>query len=596
MKAVHARTLRTYIDAGTITVPDAVRLARHLAELIESAQSDGIVHHVLKPSNVILTRDGQGHLPVRLSGGGTSPNGDRESADETLESVSLRDDVRYMSPEECRGQTPNDRSAVYTAGVILYEMLAGRVPFDGDSAREVARKHIEESLLLKNLPPGDSQVVAPLITHAMHKNPEARPSAAEFARGLRHIECIVGSTLLTTREHVTREETMVEEMPTEASLNEEALIEKAPIMSALSPEPQPAAEVRPPAHDENPDDILDLGESDTRKIVINDEIVAEDVDALPREVAAVVEGHAVDEDVTREIRREAIRGEELHAQSPGHTSATPQPMAMTIQHHNFASLVEHTRGGADGQTNHKFTSVMVTFPDTPSRRPPTRARVPVLLAGVLLTGILATLGVWWLMPSSGTTRTEAENRASSDGNQTVGDATSPAPSAADGLPDEADVLGVIPEVPGVSSRVAAKPAASSSPQQMVKARGTPTAKPRANLRMAFDQWVAAMSSRNVNEAMSFYVSRLAAYNGARNVPKSTVRRAKLRLMRGGTLDGFEVGEPEISFSPDGRTALMRFRRSYSVRGRKVEVTHELRWVLTGGEWKISSERDLRTAT
>jgi serine/threonine protein kinase len=119
---------------------------------------------------------------------------------------------------------------------------------------------------------------------------------------------------------------------------------------------------------------------------------------------------------------------------------------------------------------------------------------------------------------------------------------------------------------------------------------------RAELRTLLSAWVAATNARDVNKQMDFYAPVIEAFYLKRNVPRSDVRAEKARLMSQLTSIDVRVGEPDIIIGTDGRTATMRFNKSWEFKGAQStggEVVQELKWVKTGDGWKINSERDVQ---
>ncbi|HEV2800542.1 MAG TPA: nuclear transport factor 2 family protein [Pyrinomonadaceae bacterium] len=119
----------------------------------------------------------------------------------------------------------------------------------------------------------------------------------------------------------------------------------------------------------------------------------------------------------------------------------------------------------------------------------------------------------------------------------------------------------------------------------------------AALRRALDDWLAATNERDIERQMTFYPPVLSAFYLARNVTRAAVRAEKERVFsRARTID-VRAEAPELIFQEAGRTAVMRFRKSYAIAGggrnRSGEVVQELRWRLTPQGWKIYSERDVR---
>lgn len=117
------------------------------------------------------------------------------------------------------------------------------------------------------------------------------------------------------------------------------------------------------------------------------------------------------------------------------------------------------------------------------------------------------------------------------------------------------------------------------------------------LRESLASWIEATNARDIERQMGFYTPRLKAFYLTRDVPRSFVRAEKARAFRTAKLIDIRAEEPEIIFRDGGSTAVMRFRKRYRIddgpRSRRGEVVQELRWLRTGGGWKITSERDVR---
>jgi len=159
-------------------------------------------------------------------------------------------------------------------------------------------------------------------------------------------------------------------------------------------------------------------------------------------------------------------------------------------------------------------------------------------------------------------------------------------------PVEDAVPGQSPTQPAVNQPVPAEEA--SSPDQ---GEASPKEDTEATLRSALKSWVAATNARDLERQMHFYNPVVDAFYQSRNAPRALVRADKARVYRRASSIDISTGDPDIELSPDGRTAVMRFRKRYAIAGggedRRGEVLQELRWQLTDGQWRITSERDLQ---
>jgi ketosteroid isomerase-like protein len=117
------------------------------------------------------------------------------------------------------------------------------------------------------------------------------------------------------------------------------------------------------------------------------------------------------------------------------------------------------------------------------------------------------------------------------------------------------------------------------------------------LRKVLNQWIAATNDRDIERQMSFYMPLLQAFYLTRNAARSVVRAEKQRAFATAKSIDIRAAQPEIIFQDGGRTAVMRFRKKYSIvdraKTRRGEVIQELRWQQTKGGWRIFSERDIR---
>ena len=141
MELVNGKTLKEYIKNNPrLPWQEACNYAIQIGQGIQAAHKRNIIHRDIKPQNIIM--DSSGTLKVTDFGIAKAVEGDKAIVGGTA-----MGSVHYISPEQARGGFTDFRSDIYSLGVVLYEMLAGRVPFDGDNPVSVALMHIEEEAL-----------------------------------------------------------------------------------------------------------------------------------------------------------------------------------------------------------------------------------------------------------------------------------------------------------------------------------------------------------------------------------------------------------------------------------------------------------------
>jgi eukaryotic-like serine/threonine-protein kinase len=178
MEYVDGPSLKDLVKGG-MDVKDAIDFTRQILAAARFAHRKGIVHRDLKPQNVLIDAEGR----VRVADFGIARAG--ENSDITA-TGSVMGTAQYISPEQAQGKPTTPRSDIYSIGVILYEALTGRVPFEGDSAVAVALKQVSEaprrpSAINPNIPPALDAVVM----RALAKEPDARFKDADaFLRAL----------------------------------------------------------------------------------------------------------------------------------------------------------------------------------------------------------------------------------------------------------------------------------------------------------------------------------------------------------------------------------------------------------------------------
>lgn len=181
MEYVQGKTLKEVIqERGKLSAPLSCQIAIRILSALEHAHRNGIIHRDIKPQNILVHADG--HVKVadfgiaRIANSSTLTKGDN-----------VMGSVHYFSPEQARGEGANVTSDIYSTGIVLYEMLTGKVPFDGDNPVAVAMQHLHASPApIQSLAPDVPPAVVHVCMKAMEKNPALRyQSARDMAADLR---------------------------------------------------------------------------------------------------------------------------------------------------------------------------------------------------------------------------------------------------------------------------------------------------------------------------------------------------------------------------------------------------------------------------
>lgn len=173
MEYVHGANLKTVIkNEGPLSPERAARIAMQICEALEHAHGNNIVHRDVKPHNILITYGGW----AKLTDFGIA----REiSATTFTYTDTIVGSVHYISPEQARGQAVGPKSDLYSLGVVLYEMLTGKVPYQGESPIAIAIKHIqEEAEPPSRLNPGLNTGLEKIILKAINKDPDLRFQSA----------------------------------------------------------------------------------------------------------------------------------------------------------------------------------------------------------------------------------------------------------------------------------------------------------------------------------------------------------------------------------------------------------------------------------
>ncbi len=171
MELCEGVTLKEYIRRkGKLEIYETINIAIQIANGIQAAHDRGIIHRDIKPQNVIITTDGKAKV---------TDFGIAKAVSSQTITASTVGSVHYISPEQARGSYCDGRSDIYSLGITIYEMLTGRVPFDGDSTVAVALLHIQGEMI----PPSTYEPMIPvslekIVMKCTQKRPEERYASA----------------------------------------------------------------------------------------------------------------------------------------------------------------------------------------------------------------------------------------------------------------------------------------------------------------------------------------------------------------------------------------------------------------------------------
>ena len=188
MEYVDGQTLKDMIrQQGFINPDTAIRMTIRILAAVDHAHRNGIVHRDIKPQNILVDSEGR----VKVADFGIARlKATQTTTVEEGQGVSALGSVHYFSPEQAKGEVADEKSDLYSVGVVMYEMLTGQVPFDGETSVSVALKHVNEApKSMREHREDISQALDEVVMRALCKDATKRyQSAAEMAADLR--KCI----------------------------------------------------------------------------------------------------------------------------------------------------------------------------------------------------------------------------------------------------------------------------------------------------------------------------------------------------------------------------------------------------------------------
>ncbi len=186
MEYIDGNTLREYLfERGTLSAEEVLQYIIPVVSALAAAHSQGIIHRDIKPENILISKDGR----VKIADFGLA-RGDQLGSTQTVESSIVLGSVSYLSPEQVQRGISDARSDIYSLGIVLYELLTGKKPFEGQTPIQIAYKHVNERVPSARLTKSDiPENIDEVILKATSPNPDNRyKDAGELLNILRTIQ------------------------------------------------------------------------------------------------------------------------------------------------------------------------------------------------------------------------------------------------------------------------------------------------------------------------------------------------------------------------------------------------------------------------
>ncbi len=179
MELVEGRSLQNLIrEEAPLEASRVIQIAMQIARSLREAHRLDVIHRDLKPGNVLLTKHGDEEDFVKVLDFGLVKHVEEQNDQELTQAGLFMGSPKYMSPEQIRGERVDARSDIYALGVVMYEMLTGKAPFERDNTVKVLMAHMHENappLARGDVPP----MLADLVQRCLQKAPERRPSSMD---------------------------------------------------------------------------------------------------------------------------------------------------------------------------------------------------------------------------------------------------------------------------------------------------------------------------------------------------------------------------------------------------------------------------------
>lgn len=186
MEYIDGNTLRDYLfERGSLSVEEVLRFIIPVVSALAEAHSLGIIHRDIKPENILISKDGR----VKIADFGLA-RGAQLGSTQTVESSVVLGSVSYLSPEQVQRGISDSRSDIYSLGIVLFELLTGRKPYEGETPIQIAYKHVNDRVpSVKTIKADIPENIDAVITKATSPNPDQRyRDARELLNALRSIQ------------------------------------------------------------------------------------------------------------------------------------------------------------------------------------------------------------------------------------------------------------------------------------------------------------------------------------------------------------------------------------------------------------------------
>ncbi|MBC8136487.1 MAG: protein kinase [Fibrella sp.] len=565
MEYLNGISLQERLDVGPLSPAEAADILDQVASGLEAVHAQGVVHRDIKPSNIMILSGGV----VKLTDFGVAHAADDPSL--TSHGMIVGSPL-YMSPEQANGGPATPASDLWSLGVLLYHMLTGKAPFAAGTVPSVLYKIVHEE---PELPSTVSEQTATVLRQALDKNADRRfDSATAFATAFR------------------------------ASLPDLTIVRYQPVLPPSVPIVQPSST--------RPGGALLSAARDVftprlpRVPVPTAPGRTRPAWQIPAAVFAMLALGGIPLLLSQQGRDDAPLGasERKTASASLPESSPPPAKPRPVETPAAVTRPEPVRRNKPRQvavvkpkpSPVRILSAKVTpaTSPTPAMRATPSAQVPPVARAKPVAKPTPTTG--WVRGELLPPRVEPT--------PTDAGARDPIPTPRPVPPTPTPVPSPVPEPirpapkPKANPPVVVADSEEEEPLALPSEDTSPIPDAATELKDLLGVWIAVTNERDIEEQMRFYASRMGRFYQARDISRDAVRAEKERVFGKAFKVKMNVNDPEITFSPDGRTAVMRFRKKYEIQGgpgaRRGTVQQELRWQLMGDGWKIISERDLRS--